>query len=55
MLAEYGAKQKAKFNPEPFLTKKVGQSVYNTSAMDLRKLLAPPVKAMANKGVCDSL
>ena len=39
MLAEFAAKQKAGLNPEPFLLRKAGQSFYNTSPMDMRKLM----------------
>jgi type I restriction enzyme M protein len=42
VLAEYAAKQNAKLNPEPFLIRIAGQSFYNTSPMDLRKLLGAP-------------
>jgi type I restriction enzyme M protein len=42
VLTELAAKTKAGLNPEPFLTRKAGQSFYNTSAMDLRKLLGAP-------------
>ena len=39
VLAEFAAKQKAGLNPEPFLLRTAGQSFYNTSAMDMRKLM----------------
>ena len=39
MLAEYAAKQKAEINPEPFLLRKAGQSFYNTSPLDMKKLM----------------
>jgi type I restriction enzyme M protein len=39
VLAEYADKQKAGLNPEPFLLRKAGQSFYNTSPMDLKKLM----------------
>jgi len=39
VLAEYSDKQKADLNPEPFLLRKAGQSFYNTSQLDLKKLL----------------
>jgi type I restriction enzyme M protein len=42
VLAEYAAKSKKGVNPEPFLLRKSGQSFYNTSDMDLRKLLGAP-------------
>ncbi len=39
VLAEYAAKQKAGINPEPFLLRKASQSFYNTSPMDMKKLM----------------
>jgi type I restriction enzyme M protein len=39
VLAEYADKQKAGLNPEPFLLRKAGQSFYNTSALDIKKLM----------------
>jgi type I restriction enzyme M protein len=39
VLAESEAKTKAGLNPGPFLTRKAGQSFYNTSPLDLVKLL----------------
>lgn len=39
VLAEFEAKTKAGINPEPFLLRKAGQSFYNTSPLDLVKLL----------------
>lgn len=39
VLAEYDAKLKLLINPEPFLLRKAGQSFYNTSPLDLTKLL----------------
>jgi len=39
VLAEYAAKQKADINPEPFLLRKAGQSFYNTSPLDMKKLM----------------
>ncbi len=38
-MAEYAAKKHAGVNPEPFLLRKAGQSFYNTSPMDMRKLI----------------
>jgi type I restriction enzyme M protein len=38
-LAEYAAKTQAGLNPEQFLLRKTGQSFFNTSPMDLVKLL----------------
>jgi type I restriction enzyme M protein len=42
VLAEYEARKKSGVNPEPFLLRKAGQSFFNTSAMDLRKLVGDP-------------
>ena len=39
VLAELEEKQKAGLNPEPFLLRTAGQSFYNTSVLDLRKLI----------------
>ncbi len=39
VLAEFNAKTKAGLNPDPFLLRKAGQSFYNTSPLDLVKLL----------------
>lgn len=39
VLAEFAAKTKAGINPAPFLLRKAGQSFYNTSPLDLVKLL----------------
>lgn len=39
VLAEFNAKTKVGLNPEPFLLRKAGQSFYNTSPLDLMKLL----------------
>jgi type I restriction enzyme M protein len=39
VLAELAEKQKAGLNPEPFLLRKAGRSFYNTSQLDLRKLI----------------
>ncbi len=39
VLAEYADKQRAGINPEPFLLRKAGQSFYNTSPLDLKKLI----------------
>ena len=39
VLAELAAKQKAGLNPEPFLLRKAKQSFYNTSALDMKKLM----------------
>jgi len=39
VLAEFAAKKKLKLNAEPFLLRKAKQSFYNTSPMDLKKLM----------------
>ena len=39
VLAEYSAKQKAEINPEPFLLRKAGQSFYNISPLDMKRLM----------------
>jgi type I restriction enzyme M protein len=39
VLVEYAAKQQAGINPEPFLLRKAGQSFYNTSPLDMKKLM----------------
>ncbi len=39
VLTEYAAKQKAEINPESFLLRKAGQSFFNTSPMDMKKLM----------------
>lgn len=39
VLAEFEAKTKAGLNPDPFLLRKAGTSFYNTSPLDLAKLL----------------
>ncbi|WP_334384137.1 type I restriction-modification system subunit M [Bradyrhizobium sp. AZCC 1577] len=39
VLAELAAKKKAGLNPDPFLLRASGQSFYNTSDLDLRKLM----------------
>lgn len=39
VLAELAAKQKSKLNPEPFLLRKANQLFYNTSPLDMKKLM----------------
>ncbi|HRY19786.1 MAG TPA: class I SAM-dependent DNA methyltransferase [Candidatus Competibacteraceae bacterium] len=39
VLAEYASKQQAGINPEPFLLRKTGQSFYNISPLDMKKLM----------------
>ncbi len=40
VLAEHSDKQKTGINPEPFLLHKAGQSFYNTSLMDMKRLMS---------------
>ena len=42
VLAELADKEKLGINPEPFLLRKAGQSFFNTSSLDLQKLLGDP-------------
>ncbi|MFC0101307.1 type I restriction-modification system subunit M [Sphingopyxis terrae] len=42
VLAEMEQREKAGLNPEPFLRRKSGASFFNTSTMDLQKLLGDP-------------
>ncbi|MEK7992440.1 MAG: class I SAM-dependent DNA methyltransferase [Planctomycetota bacterium] len=42
VLAELADKQKAGVNPEPFLLRKAKQSFYNTSPLDMKKLMGDP-------------
>ena len=39
VLAEYAEKQQLGINPEPFLLRKAGQSFYNISPLDMKKLM----------------
>src|SRR6267142_720567 len=39
VLTELAAREKAKLNPEPFLLRKSGQFFYNTSPLDMKKLM----------------
>src|SRR4026209_558199 len=39
VLAELAARRKTGINPEPFLLRKSGQLFYNTSPLDLKKLM----------------
>jgi type I restriction enzyme M protein len=48
VLEELEARTKAGLNPEPFLKRKSGQSFFNTSPMDLKKLLGDPDHIAAN-------
>lgn len=42
VLVELADKKKAGLNPEPFLLRKAEQSFYNTSPLDMRKLMGDP-------------
>jgi type I restriction enzyme M protein len=48
VLKEFTEKQKAGVNPEPFLLRVCGQSFYNTSPMDMKKLMGDPDHIKAN-------
>ena len=48
VLAEYAEKQKAGINPESFILRKAGQSFYNTSPLDMKKLMGDPENISAN-------
>lgn len=48
VLAEYAEKQVAGINPEPFVLRKAGQSFYNTSPLDMKKLMGDPDNISAN-------
>ncbi|MBR1154385.1 class I SAM-dependent DNA methyltransferase [Bradyrhizobium sp. JYMT SZCCT0428] len=52
VLAEYAAKKKAGLNPDPFLLRSSGQSFYNTSDMDLRKLMGDQDHISQNLYAC---
>ncbi len=39
VLVEYASKKQAGINPEPFLLRKAGQSFYNISPLDMKKLM----------------
>jgi type I restriction enzyme M protein len=39
VFAEFAAKTEQKLNPDPFLLRTCGQSFYNTSPMDMGKLM----------------
>ncbi|OQZ07363.1 MAG: restriction endonuclease subunit M [Planctomycetes bacterium UTPLA1] len=42
VLDEFEARKKSGVNPEPFLLRKAGQAFFNTSAMDMKKLVGDP-------------
>lgn len=48
VLAEYADKQAAGINPEPFVLRKAGQSFYNISPLDMKKLMGDPENISAN-------
>jgi type I restriction enzyme M protein len=48
VLAEFEARKKADVNPEPFLKRKAKQTFFNTSPLDLKKLLGDPDNIAAN-------
>jgi type I restriction enzyme M protein len=48
VLAEYELRSNAGLNPDPFLKRKAGQSFFNTSPMDLKKLLGDPDNIAGN-------
>ncbi|MBR1199324.1 SAM-dependent DNA methyltransferase [Bradyrhizobium sp. AUGA SZCCT0158] len=48
VLAEFEQRTKAGLNPEPFLKRKAKQSFFNTSPMDLKKLLGDPANVGPN-------
>lgn len=48
VLAEFEARKKAEVNPEPFLKRKAMQTFFNTSPLDLKKLLGDPDNIAAN-------
>lgn len=48
VLAEHAAKTKAGINPEPFLLRKAGQTFYNTSKLDMRRLMGDQDNIAAN-------
>lgn len=48
VLAEYEARQKAGVNPDAFLLRKSGQSFYNVSPMDMKKLMGDADNIKAN-------
>ena len=48
VLAELELRTKAGVNPEPFLKRKAGQSFFNTSTMDLKRLLGDPANVGPN-------
>ncbi len=48
VLAEHAARTAQGMNPEPFLTRKAGQTFYNTSPLDMKKLMGDQDNIAAN-------
>jgi type I restriction enzyme M protein len=48
VLAEFAAKTAAGVNPEPFVLRKAGQTFYNTSPLDMRRLMGDQDNIAAN-------
>ena len=48
VLSEKELREKAGLNPEPFLLKRAGQHFYNTSPLDLKKLMGDPANIAEN-------
>jgi len=48
VLAEFAARTAQGMNPEPFLTRKAGQTFYNTSPLDMKKLMGDQDNIAAN-------
>jgi len=48
VLAEYAKQQQAGLNPEPFLLRRAGQGFYNTSPLDMKKLMGDQDHIAAN-------
>jgi len=48
VLAEFEDKRKQGLNPEPFLLRKAGQSFYNTSPLDMKRLTGDPDRIREN-------
>ncbi len=51
VLKEKESRQKAGLNPEPFLLRKAGQLFYNTSPLDLKRLMGDPDHIGENSGL----
>src|SRR5687767_7765213 len=48
VLTEFGSKTAAGVNPEPFLLRKAGQTFYNTSPLDMHRLMGDQDNIAAN-------